>query len=87
MSRIVRALRATGLGNVAALGSQQVARRNAARASAVLLAQRREREDVLTFLAQRPDDQPPTATRVLWAPSGAESDLAVQQQQRAVVVL
>lgn len=39
-----------GLGVLAGLGSQQVARRNAARASASLLHRREEREQVEEFL-------------------------------------
>jgi hypothetical protein len=41
-----------GLGVLAGLGSQQVARRNAARASASLLHRREEREQVEEFLVR-----------------------------------
>jgi hypothetical protein len=53
MGRLVRSLRFAGLGGVAGLGSQQVARSNAATAAATLMARRREREDVDAYLAQR----------------------------------
>jgi len=53
MNRLVQVMRFSGLGALAGVGSQQVARRNAATAAAALLQRRQEREDVDTFLAQR----------------------------------
>lgn len=53
----LRALRRGGLDRVIGLGSQQVARSNAARASAALMRQRREREEVDAFLLRRLDSQ------------------------------
>ncbi len=53
MTRLVHAMRFTGFGGLVRLGSQQVARSNAATAAAVLIARRREREDVDAYLAQR----------------------------------
>ncbi|MDQ4085119.1 MAG: hypothetical protein M3165_04810 [Actinomycetota bacterium] len=55
MDRFARALRYSGLGALAGVGSQQVARRNAATAAALLLQRREEREAVDAFLAQRLD--------------------------------
>jgi hypothetical protein len=63
MKRLVRVLRYGGLGGVVSVGSQQVARRNAATASAVLLQRRQEREDVDAFLAQRLDARVRAVTR------------------------
>jgi hypothetical protein len=63
MNRLVQVMRYSGLGALAGVGSQQVARRNAATAAAVLLQRRQEREDVDTFLAQRSGARLPTASR------------------------
>ncbi len=53
MSGLGRVLRLGGIGAFAQLGSQQVARRNAATAAATLMRHREEREAVEAFLAQR----------------------------------
>ena len=63
MNRLAQVMRYSGLGALAGVGSQQVARRNAATAAAALLQRRQEREDVDTFLAQRPDSRLRTASR------------------------
>jgi hypothetical protein len=53
MSQLVWAVRTGGVGMLMRLGSQQVARRNAAMAAAALLQRREEREAVDAFLASR----------------------------------
>ena len=63
MNRLVQVMRYSGLGALAGVGSQQVARRNAATAAAVLLQRRHEREDVDTFLAERSDGRVRRASR------------------------
>jgi hypothetical protein len=63
MTRLVHAMRFTGFGGLVRLGSQQVARSNAASAAAVLIARRREREDVDAYLAQRLDARVRQASR------------------------
>jgi hypothetical protein len=63
MNRLVQVVRFSGLGALAGVGSQQVARRNAATAAAVLLQRRQEREDVDTFLAQRTEARLRTPSR------------------------
>jgi len=63
MNRLVQVMRLGGLGALAGVGGQQVARRNAATAAAVLLRRRREREDVDTFLAQRAEARVRTPSR------------------------
>jgi hypothetical protein len=63
MNRLVQVMRLRGLGALAGVGSQQVARRNAAMAAAVLLQRRQEREDVALYLAQRSDVRLRTPTR------------------------
>ena len=55
MDGFARVLRYSGLGAVVSVGSQQVARRNAATAAALLLQRREEREAVDAYLAQRLD--------------------------------
>jgi hypothetical protein len=57
MTRLVHAMRFTGFGGLVSFGSQQVARSNAATAAAILIARRREREDVDAYLAQRLDNR------------------------------
>lgn len=57
MSRLRRVLLFRGLGDVVGLGSQQVARRNAATAAAALIQRRLEREDVDAYLARRLGDR------------------------------
>jgi hypothetical protein len=57
MYRLVRVLRYSGLGAVVSVGSQQVARSNAATAAALLLQRREEREAVDAFLSQRLDQR------------------------------
>jgi hypothetical protein len=63
MTRLVHAMRFTGFGGLVRLGSQHVARSNAATAAAVLIARRREREDVDAYLAQRLDARARQASR------------------------
>ena len=63
MTRLVHAMRFTGFGGLVRLGSQQVARSNAATAAAILIARRREREDVDAYLAQRLDARSRQASR------------------------
>ncbi len=53
MTQLAWAVRFGGLGVLARLGSQQVARSNAASAAAVLMRRREEREDVDAYLARR----------------------------------
>jgi hypothetical protein len=64
MTRLVHAMRFTGFGGLMSLGSQQVARSNAATAAAVLIARRREREDVDAYLAQRLDTRTRHSSRI-----------------------
>jgi hypothetical protein len=63
MTRLVHAMRFTGFGGIVRLGSQQVARSNAATAAALLIARRRERENVDAYLAQRLDTRSRRSSR------------------------